>query len=96
MKIREFTIPDTAYAIRTHRILNEYDVREYESVTFPNDPKGGVALYLKRLASFGLLLDDGPFFLDVLDENDDILDTYHTDRDGFEYLRGKLKFRVVR
>lgn len=96
MKIREFVVPETAYAIKPHRVLNEYDVREYESVTFPGDPKRGVTLYMKRLAAFGYLLDDGPLFIDILDDNDDILDTYHVSRDGFEYLRSKLKFRVVR
>ncbi len=69
----------------------------YEAITFPEHPKAGCDMYLRRVALFGLVEDgDGPLGIDVLAENGDILHTFTITRGGFEYLRRSLRFRVDR
>jgi hypothetical protein len=88
-----------AHALRPIRV----DVKRncfinYEATTFPNDPRGGCDMYLRRLKAFGHILDsaepvDGSLAVDVLDENGDIVDTLAISAHGFKYLRRQLKFR---
>ena len=90
--------PD-AFALRPLRIFEESDkLVHYEATTFPRNPWAGCELWLRRVdALFGLGKDGdgpiGPLGVDALAENGDILQTFGVNRKGFEYLRGKLRFR---
>ena len=89
-----------AYALRLCRTLESKNAfRLYDPVTFPNDPRGGCLLYLRRCQAFGYLVEDSPvedspFMVDVLDENDDIVQDYSLTREGFNWLKRALDTRV--
>lgn len=89
-------LPETAHALRPIRILEKQnEIRNYEATTFKN-PLRGCRLYMNRCKQMGWLKDGGNLAIDVLDADGDILDTFPITRRGFNYLRGKLKFRVER
>lgn len=83
-----------AVALRPVRFLPEKNqIRYYEAITFPRDPFGGCSMYLRRC--LGNLIEDGSnLTIDVLDAAGDIIQEYPITREGFEYLRRTLKFRV--
>ena len=82
-----------AHALRPVRIIGD-SLREYEAVTFPDNPYQGCELYLRRCHAFGYLKDDGSnCLIDILDKGGDIIQDYPITRDGFDYLRRTLKFR---
>lgn len=88
--------PD-AYALRPVRTLVKQNAfRYYEAITFPDDPRGGCELYLRRCKICGYLKDDGNgLVIDVLDEQGDVVQDFPITRQGFEYLRRTLRFRVA-
>lgn len=82
-----------AYAMRPVRIIGN-TLRYYEAVTFPGSPRTGISMYLRRC--LGQLRDDGSdCLLDILDEHGDVIQDFPVTKDGFEYLRRSLKFRLV-
>lgn len=86
--------PD-AYAIRPVRLIGEDELRHYEAVYFPNNPRSGIEQYLRQL--LGDLTDDGSgLLLDILNEDGDIVQDYPLNRSGFKFLRSRLKLRVVK
>lgn len=90
-------LDDRAFALRPVRFTETDDggeIRHYEAITFPQNPRGGCGMWLRRC--LGQLRDEGSnLLIDVLDENGDIIQDYPITRDGFEYLRRSLKFRRV-
>lgn len=98
-KLPEINIPKEAIALRPVRVLVKKNTfRNYEGIKFPNpaDPNRGVRVWMHRLNYFGWLKDDGNnLLIDLIGENEiDILETFPVTREGFEYLRMKLKFQV--
>ena len=90
------SLPPDAYALRPVRVDAENNrFIEYEAVTFPNGPREGCALYLRRCEAFGYLrgAEDSGLVVDVLNAEGDIVAEYPITRDGFEYLRSRLKFK---
>jgi hypothetical protein len=86
-----FTLDTQAHALRPFRIVNG-GMRLFEGRTFPNDPFAGCALILRRLSALGMLKDDGhDCWLDIWNAKGDIIHDTPITRDGFEYLRGKLR-----
>jgi hypothetical protein len=83
-----------AYALRPVRIVGD-EFRVYEAVTFQDNPWQGCELYLRRCKSMGMIGGDYAT-IDVLNEAGDIIQDYQVCRAGFRYLRGQLKFKVVR
>lgn len=85
-----------AFALRPVRIVESSNsFRIYSATTFPNDPWKGCELYLRRCKAFGYLKEErGDLVIDVLDKDGDIIQDFPITRDGFEYLREKLKFVV--
>lgn len=89
-------LPKTAYALRPMRIGRDENPIHYEATTFPQDPYKGCALQIRRMECFSMLAKrDGPlkgtWFLDVLDEQGDILDTLEViDQRGVKYMRRTL------
>ena len=68
----------------------------YETISWRQLPAAILDMYLRRLRACGYIVKEdnqSPFALDLLDEQDDILDTVIIDRRGFEYLRSQLRFR---
>ncbi len=92
------SVPKAAHALRPMRIGRDEVAIHYTATSFV-DPYRGCEITLRRMESCGLLepRTDGPLrgsrFVDVLDEDGDILDTIGVTRHGFEYLRSKLRFR---
>ena len=92
-------MPDTialvpeAYALRLCRTLKDR-FRLYDPVTFPKDPHAGCDTYLRRCKAFGYVIDDSPFVVDILDENNDIVQDYCLTRKGFNWLKRVLDTRV--
>jgi len=85
-----------AVALRPVRALKD-GLRYYEATTFPQNPWGGCELYLRRLAFFGHLREDGSsLVIDVLDEHGDIIQDFPVTRQGFNLLRRWLRFKVER
>lgn len=84
--------PD-AVALRPVRVMGE-EMRLYTATTFPDGPWRGCELTLRRCMAFGYLVEESDLIIDVLDENGDIIQDYSVSRDGFEYLRRVLQFRV--
>lgn len=87
------SLPRTAYALRPMRIDRRDDAIHYEAITFPRDPFQGCELQIRRMEAFGMLTkrEQGPlqgtWFLDVLDEQGDILDTLEVNAQGVKYMR---------
>ena len=85
-----------AVALRPVRALED-GFRYYEATTFKHDPWGWCHTYLRRLAIFGFLADDGSgIVLDVLDENGDIIQDFPLTREGLNWLRREFRFKVER
>lgn len=86
-----------AFALRPVRVIGD-GFRYYEATTFPQDPWKGCELYLRRLAFFGHLREDGKegqeIVIDVLDANGDIIQDFPVTREGFRLLRRWLRFKV--
>ncbi|MHB1674641.1 MAG: hypothetical protein ACYCSP_10365 [Acidobacteriaceae bacterium] len=57
-----------SFALRPFRTDAQHnEFVNYEAITFPEHPKAGCDLYLRRVALFGLVEDgDGPLGIDVL------------------------------
>jgi hypothetical protein len=87
-----------AFALRPVRVLEVQNVfRNYEATTFPKGPYSGCRQMFRRLQITGGLSErQTNLMLDVLDENGDIIQEYFLTRQGFEYLRRSLKFKVDR
>ncbi len=85
-----------AFALRPVRVVEKNnEFRFYTAITFPRAPWNGCELYLRRCKAFGYLKEDrADLVIDVLDKNGDIIQDFPITRDGFEYLREKLKFVV--
>jgi len=89
-------LPPEAHALRPVRIVRDVAVH-YSATTFPQNPRGGCELTLRRLGGFGHLtgvpgdkLED--LWVDVLDAQGDILQEWPITRKGMEYLRRTLRF----
>lgn len=83
-----------AIALRPVRVING-EFRFYEATTFPERPWGGCEWTLRKLRACGMLADDGAMIvLDVLDETEAVVQDFPLTREGFEYLRRTLRFRV--
>lgn len=85
-----------AHALRPVRVVKDAPVH-YSATTFPQGPRSGCELYLRRMASFGYLAGtpaDKPedLWVDVLDANGDILQEWPINRKGMEYLRRTFRF----
>ncbi|MFV5212726.1 hypothetical protein ACLIIZ_03225 [Azonexus caeni] len=85
-----------AHALRPVRVVNNVAIH-YTATTFPNGPRAGCELYLRRMECFGYLvgvpgdkLED--LWVDVLDVNGDILQEWPINRNGMEYLRRTFRF----
>lgn len=85
----------TAHALRPVRVIKGEAVN-YTATTFPNGPRAGcertlrVAQVTGDLGRAGGQL--GDLWLDVLDENGDILQEWPLGPKCFEHLRRKLRF----
>lgn len=88
---------EQAVALRPIRMREKQnDFVYYDATTFPRDPFKGCEWTLRQLAAFGFLKDDGSrLLIDILDDNEDVIQEYPVTRDGFEWLRTRLKFRVA-
>lgn len=85
-----------AFAIRPARIIRN-ELRIYSATTFPENPYAGCHQILRMCESFGYLKDDGAdCVLDILDDEEYIIQDFPLTRNGFDFLRTKLKFRRVR
>jgi len=83
-----------AFALRAVRVdIKNNRFINYEGTTFPKNPQSGWSLMVRRMAAFGFIVKESDFVLDVLDEEGDIIQDFSISREGFEYLRSKLKFR---
>lgn len=85
-----------AHALRPVRVVKNVPVH-YSATTFPNNPRAGCELILRRMGCFGHLagvagdkLND--LWVDVLDAQGDILQEWPITRKGIEYLRRTLRF----
>lgn len=76
--------------VKNDRFIN------YEGTTFPRNPQAGCSLMIRRMAALGFIVKDSDFVLDVLDKEGDIIQDFSISRQGFEYLRSRLKFRRER
>jgi len=85
-----------ARALRPVRLIRGKDeLRAYSAVTFV-DAWNGCDLWIRRLSACGMTIDESDTMIDVLDGNGDIIQEVPVTRRGFEYLRGKLRFRLER
>jgi hypothetical protein len=89
------SLPKTAHALRPMRIDRDESPVHYEATTFPRGAYKGCELQIRRMECFGMLTKrDGPlrgsWFLDVLDEQSDILDTLEVSQSGVKYMRRTL------
>lgn len=90
------SLPRAARALRPMRIDRNEDPVHYEATTFRDDPYAGCALQIRRMEAFGMLIRrevgplQGSWFLDVLDEQGDILDTLEVNARGVQYMRRTL------
>ena len=89
-------LPLSAHALRPVRAVGN-GVVNYSAITFPQAPRAGCEVTLRRLGCFGHLtgvpgdtLED--LWVDVLDAKGDILQEWPITRKGMEYLRRTLKF----
>lgn len=67
----------------------------YTATTFPDGPALGCALYLRRCEAFGYIepqLRD--LWIDILDDQGDILVEVPVSARGFNYLRRVLRFTM--
>lgn len=92
------SIPETAHALRPMRIDRNESPIHYEATTFKDGGYRGCEMTIRRMECFGhLTRRDGPlqgrWFLDVLDEDGDILDTLEVNARGVAYMRRVLYFR---
>lgn len=85
-----------AHALRPVRVVKDVAIH-YTATTFPNGPRAGCELYLRRMGCFGHLagvpgdkLED--LWVDVLDAQGDILQEWPINRKGMEYLRRTFRF----
>lgn len=88
-------LPKTAHALRPMRIDRNENPVHYEGTTFPKDPRAGCELQIRRMEAFGMLTKPtgqlrGSWFLDVLDEQGDIIDTLEVNSAGVKYMRRTL------
>lgn len=89
-------LPPEAHALRPVRIVKDVAVH-YSATTFPENPRAGCELTLRRLGGFGYLTGvpgdnlEG-LWVDVLDVQGDILQEWPITRKGMEYLRRTLRF----
>lgn len=92
------SLPKTAHALRPMRIDRHENPIHYEATTFPRGPYSGCELLVRRMECFGMLTKrdgslQGSWFLDVLDEEGDILDTLEVSGNGVKYMRRTLYFK---
>ena len=85
-----------AFALRPVRMVKDVAIH-YSATTFPQSPRSGCERLLRILDSTGHLMgypgsDLDDLWVDVLDDQGDILQEWPIDRGGFEYLRRKLRF----
>lgn len=85
----------TAHALRPARLENGKIVH-YSAVTFPADPRAGCERILRITQVRGDLGQAdgniGDLWIDVLDQNGDILQEWPVGPKGFELLRRKVRF----
>lgn len=89
------SLPKAAHALRPMRIDRNEDPVHYEATTFPKDAYRGCELQIRRMEAFGMLTKptgnlQGSWFLDVLDEQGDILETLEVNTRGVKYMRRTL------
>lgn len=89
-------LPPAAHALRPVRVVKDVAVH-YSATTFPQGPRAGCELTLRRLGGFGYLagipgnkLED--LWVDVLNASGDIIQEWPITRKGMEYLRRTLRF----
>ncbi len=86
-------IAKEAFALRPVRVVDEVEVH-YTATTFPGNPYSGCEITIRRCEAFGHLKSAHPdLWVDVLDEDGDILQEVPISRRGFEYLRRVLRFQ---
>lgn len=91
--IRRKELHQDAFALRPIRVVMD-EFRYYEAVTFPENPWQGCELWLRRCEAFGFLAGEYAV-IDILDQAGDIIQDYSISREGFNYLRQKLRFRIA-
>lgn len=89
-------LPEETEAIRPVRPVGDH-LRVYTAFTSARGPEYARAWVRKMLLQARVVgkleTDDADIMLDVLDEEGDIIDEVPIDREAFEYLRRKLRFR---
>jgi hypothetical protein len=91
---------DAAY-IRLCRIDRKGDLILYEGVTFPEGPRRGCELYLRRAQAVGGAVvldppgDHGDYFCDILDADWSIVQDCSLDHGSWKYLKEKLRPKVL-
>lgn len=89
-----------AHALRPMRIGANDEAVHYEARTFGPSPFGGCELIVRRMECFGLIAKpadgalQGEWFLDVLDAQGDILDTYEVRPGGVAHMRRVLGLKA--
>jgi hypothetical protein len=67
-------------------------IREYSEVTWDKSQQSMCSMWLLRLLCEAVDHETG-LKIDVLNKDGDIIQEVNVTRDGFEYLRSRLKFR---
>jgi len=85
-----------AVALRVVRVFKTGEgFRYYEATTFPDNPRQGCALYLRRCEAFGFLVsNDALIVVDGLNADGDIIQDFPLTRPGLRYLQRELGFKV--
>jgi len=92
------SVPERARALRPMRIDRHEKPIHYTATTFVR-PFEGLEITLRRMEAFGMLVAqtgkqlEGTRFVDILDADEDIIDTIGVTQRGFEYMRRVLRFR---
>lgn len=98
--MQTFNLPETTHAIRLVRTdAKNNRFVYYEGVTFPQGPRSGCDLYLRRASICGKIGDEGTgsdYTLDILNSDGDILVELPIERKAARYLIDKLRIRVER
>lgn len=91
-RLRGIVAPPNAYGFRIARIKGD-ELIYYEPITFKN-PFDGCKLYLHRWSMIGYIVDnvhETDFLLDVLDKEQDIIDTFGLTKHGFDKIKYQLR-----
>ena len=81
-----------AFAMRPSRIVGN-ELRHYQSWTWDKKPFNMIRMWLNRMRIYH----EPPrpdIMIDILNENNDIIQEVTLSKKQFEYLRGKMKFKL--